>query len=58
MPTAAPIEPRHVRVPLQVPSHFEHPENIDIAVALEILNSAELGEEIWAANNQDPDLQA
>ena len=38
----------------QVPSQVEHPENIDIAVAREILDSAELGDEIWAATTTIP----
>ena len=61
MPAAddvAPKEPRRVRVMLQVPPNVEHPENVDLALAVEILNSPELAEEIWAANNYDPDLEA
>ena len=61
MPAAddvAPKEPRHVRVVLRVPPNVEHPENVDLALAVEILNSPELAEEIWAANNHDPDLEA
>jgi len=61
MPAAddvAPKEPRHVRVVLRVPPNVEHPENVDLALAVEILNSPELAEEIWAANNYDPDLEA
>jgi hypothetical protein len=49
--------PRHVRVLLQVPPQVEHPEKVDIAVALAILNCSELGEEIWTANHHGPDLQ-
>jgi hypothetical protein len=51
-------EPRRLKLVLRRPSHVEHPENIDLAAAIEILNSPELGEEIWAANNYDPDLEA
>ncbi len=54
---AGPIEPRYVCLPLQAPPHVDHPEDVDIAVALEIFNSTELSEEIWAANNHDPDFQ-
>ena len=61
MPTdddpAAP-EFRHVRVVLRVPTNVDHPERVDLALAAEILNSPELADEIWAANNYDPDLEA
>lgn len=49
--------PRH-KVMLRVPRNVEHPENVDLARAIEILNSPTLGEEIWAANNYNPDLEA
>jgi hypothetical protein len=45
-------------VVLRRPSHVAHPEALDVAAAIEILNSPELAEEIWAANNYDPDLEA
>lgn len=50
--------PRRVHVVLQKPPNVEHPENVDLALAMEILYSPELAEEIWAANNHDPDLEA
>jgi len=49
---------RRVRVVLEVPPTVEHPERVDLALAAEILNSADLADEIWAANNYDPDLEA
>lgn len=55
---ATPKGPRHERIVLRRPPHVEHPENVDLAAAIEILNSRELGDEIWAANNNDPDLEA
>jgi len=55
---ATPQGPRHERIVLRRPAHVDHPENVDLAVAIEILNSSELGDEIWAANNYDPDLEA
>ncbi len=49
---------RRVRVVLQVPPKVGHPESVDLALAVEILNGPDLADEIWAANNYDPDLEA
>jgi len=55
---ATPKGPRHERIVLRQPPHVEHPEAADLAAAIKILNSRELGDEIWAANNNDPNLEA
>jgi len=50
--------PRRERIVLCRPSHIEHPETVDLAAAIEILNSLELDDEIWTVNNHDSDFQA